>query len=289
MWFHLQAAGRLISRRKGPVVRMVVVALVASTWCVAGAMWALGTWRDANDRAAAMSIDVVCSGDSTGLTPQMLARRVAQTPGVVEAAVQSSESVWKEFARDLKITDENLRTVADLPPMIRVRITPELVTQRDVERVSEALRQISKRSVASIAWPREYVAMVEENRQTLIVFGGAAGVVSLILFVVGIAYAFKAEVHRAGADLRVAELLGAPMPWIAAPHTIVGLLAGALGVVVSAGIVVVMHTNAQRLAPWVARVAVQEVLIATAAFAAVGALVSWGQSLLAVREAMRQR
>lgn len=289
MWFHLQAAGRLISRRTGPVVRMVAVALVASTWCVAGAMWALGTWRDANDRASAMSIDVVCSGDSTGLTPQMLARRIAQTPGVVEAVVQSSESVWKEFARDLKITDENLRTVADLPPMIRVRIALELVTQRDVERVSEALRQISKRSVASIAWPREYVAMVEENRQTLFVFGGAAGVVSLILFVVGIAYAFKAEVHRAGADLRVAELLGAPMPWIAAPHTIVGLLAGALGVVVSAGVVVTMHANAQRLAPWVARVTVQEVLIATAAFAAVGALVSWGQSLLAVREAMRQR
>ena len=289
MWFHFQAAGRLMSRRKGPVVRMIVVALVASAWCIAGAMWALGTWREANDRASAMTIDVVCDDYLSPVGVKNLAATIARKPGVVEATVQSSDAVWKEFATELRIADQDLRGVALLPTLIRVRLSPELVTQHDVERIVAELRQGSKRAIASITWPRTYVVMVEELRRTLMVFGGAAGILSFVLFGVGVAYAFKAEVHRAGSDLRVAELLGAPMQWIAAPHTIVGLLAGALGILISVGAVVSIHSYARYLASWVGRVTTQEILLASASMACIGAFISWGQSLLAVREAMRQR
>lgn len=289
MWFHFQAAGRLMSRRKGPVVRMVVVALVASAWCIAGAMWAFGTWREANDRASAMTIDVVCDDYLSPVGVKNLAATIARKPGVVEATVQSSDAVWKEFATELRIADQDLRGVAELPTLIRVRLSPELVTQHDVERVVAELRQGSQRAVASVTWPRTYVVMVEELRTTLLVFGGAAGVLSLILFVVGVAYAFKAEVHRAGSDLRVAELLGAPMRWIAAPHIIVGLLAGTLGILVSVAAAVSVHTYARPLASWVSRVTTQEILLASAGLAIIISFMSWGQSLLAVREAMRNR
>ncbi len=289
MWFHIQAAGRLMARRKGPVVRMVLVALVASAWCIAGAMWALGTWRDAEERASAMVIDVVCGTDSTSVGARALAPMIARRSGVVEATLRSGETVWKDFAGELKIADDDLRNIAELSPMIAVRLRPELVSQGHVERFVTELRQTHSRSITSITWSRSYVAMVEEYRRTLLVFGGAAGVLSMILFGVGIAYAFRAEVHRAGADLRVAELLGAPARWIAAPHTIVGLVAGAIGLLMSVVIVIMLQDSARWVAPWVARTTVQEVLVAACCLALAGAAISWVQSLLAVREAIRRR
>ena len=289
MWFHLQAASRLVTRRKGPVLRMAIVALVASTWCIAGAVWAIGTWRDADERASAMAIDVVCSNDSTGVRTRTMSQTIARMPGVVEATVRSSDAVWNEFAADMHISDTDLRAIAELPAMIRVRLAPQYVTQEFIDRFAHDLRSASRRSIASITWPRTYVAMVEDHRRTLIVFGGAAGILSLVLFIVAITYAFNAEVHRAGADLRVAELLGAPMRWIAAPHTIVGLLAGACGLVASTLVVLALQSSARHLAPWVGRATQSEILLAAAALAVVGIANSWTQSLLAVREAMRRR
>lgn len=289
MWFHIQAAGRLMARRKGPVVRMMLVALVASAWCIAGAMWALGTLRDTDERASAMVIDVVCVADSVGVGARALAPLIARRRGVVEATVRSGEAVWKEFAGEFKIADDDLRNVAELPPMIAVRLRPEFVSQAHVERIVAELRQAHSRSIASITWSRSYVAMVEEYRRTLLVFGGAAGVLSVILFGVGIAYAFRAEIHRAGADLRVAELLGAPARWIAAPHTIVGLVAGAIGLLIGVVIVILLQESARPLAPWVARTTVQDVLLAAGCLAIAGAAISWVQSLLAVGEAIRRR
>lgn len=289
MWFHIQAAGRLMARRKGPVARMVLVALVASAWCIAGAMWALGTWRDAEERASAMVIDVVCGTDSTGVSARELAPMIARRSDVFEATVRSGEAVWREFAGELKIANDDLRDVAELPPMIAVRLRPEFVSLGHVERVIAELRQTHSRSIASITWSRSYVAMVEEYRRTLLVFGGAAGVLSLILFGVGITYAFRAEIHRAGTDLRVAELLGARARWIAAPHTIVGLVAGAIGLLIGVVIVIILQESARSLAPWVARTTVQEVLVAAGCLALAGAAISWVQSLLAVGEAIRRR
>lgn len=289
MWFHLQAASRLITRRKGPVVRMAIVALVASTWCIAGAVWAIGTWRDADERASAMVIDVVCADDSTGVRARAMAQSIARIPGVAEATVRTSDAVWKEFAADMNISDTDLRAIAELPVMIRVRLAPEYVAHEFVERFANDLRVAWRRNITSITWPRTYVAMVEEHRRTLVIFGGAAGVLSVMLFLVAIAYAFNAEIHRAGSDLRVAELLGAPMRWIAAPHAIVGLLAGACGLVASTLVVLALQSSARHLAPWVGRVTQVEILLAAAALAAIGIANTCLQSLMAVREAMRRR
>lgn len=289
MWFHLQAAGRLITRRTGPVLRMVLVALVASTWCIAGGMWALGTWREADARASSMTIDIACNDDTTGVAPRDLARALARKQGVVEARLLSSDAVWREFSREMKIVDENLRTVADFPAIVRVRLSPDYVTTDRVERIVADIRATSKSAISSVTWSRSYVAMVEELRRTLVVFGGAAGVVSLILFGVAISYAFKAEVHRAGTDLRVADVLGASMQWIAAPHLLVGLLSGAVGLLLSVAMILSLHASSQHLAPWIGLVGIHEVGYAAGALALIGAVVSWMQSLLAVREAMRRR
>lgn len=289
MWFHLQAAGRLIARRKGPVLRMVVVAFVASTWCIAGAMWALGTWRDADERASMMSIDIVGADDSTGIQTKNLSNIIARKEGVLKAEVVSSDRAWREFSRDMKIVDESLRAVADLPPFIRVRLEPRFVSTPRVERFVADVRSVSSDKIASITWSRSYVAMVDDVRQTLMMFGGAAGVLTLFLFVVAVSYAFKAEVHRAGSDLRVAELLGAPMRWIAAPHLLVGLLAGATGLVLSSALIIWLHSSTQHLASWIGQVQLYEVGYAAGAVAVVGLAVSWSQSVLAVREAMRRR
>jgi cell division protein FtsX len=268
---------------------MIVVAFVASTWCIAGGMWALGTWRDADERASMLSIDVVCEDDSTESHTRKLATMIARKQGVLSSDVISSEQAWREFSRDMKIVDDNLQSVANLPSFVRVRLDPRHVSTHRVERFVAEVRGVSTHKISSIAWSRSYVAMVDDVRQTLMMFGGAAGILSFVLFVVAVSYAFKAEVHRAGSDLRVAELLGAPVRWIAAPHLLVGLIAGVVGLLLSLSVLVYLQSSMQHLASWIRYVEVQEVGYAAGVLAAIGLGVSWTQSVMAVREAMRHR
>ena len=79
------------------------------------------------------------------------------------------------------------------------------------------------------------------------------------------------------------------MQWIAAPHLLVGLLSGATGLLISVGIILALQSSSQHLAPWIGHVGVHEVGYAAGALALVGATVSWMQSVLAVREALRRR
>jgi cell division protein FtsX len=268
---------------------MVAVAFVGTIWCLAGTALGLGVWRDLDAQAARCTIDVVVREYSSEASLSTMVSDLRRRGIVSSAQLMNSDDVWTDFARDLQIRSQDLRDVAHVPAIVRVRLQPASLDRRTVESFITSVRTTYPESVETIVWPESYVDMIERGRRSLVVFGGAALLLSLVLFVVAVSYAFRAEIHRAGADLRVADLMGATPTWIAMPHLIVSLLSGVAGLILGVGLAVGVRAPAIMHAPWLQTVRIEEILLAAAAVAVLGLLLSWRQSVRAVTRAVRLR
>lgn len=289
LWFHMQGAGRLLTRRKGPVIRMVFVALVGTVWCLSGAVWGVAVWRDLDRRAQEMSVDVIGPQDSLDVAIRAMAADMRKRPSIAGVRLMSGDVVWREFAREMRLEADDLREVASVPTILRLNLRPNMVSVTSTDRFVRSLKDMYPEATASIVWPRDYVEMLDAGRRDVIVLGGVAGVLSLILFFLSVTYAFRAEIHRAGSDLRVAALLGASVSWIAAPHLIVGLVAGAVGLTLGTGLVLLARPYALEHAAWLHTVHVVEIVSWTAMIVVSGVVLSWWQSASSVRGATRRQ
>lgn len=289
LWFHFQGAGRLLARRRGPVMRMVVVAMVGTIWCLAGTTWGVAVWRDLDRRAQEMSIDVIGSIDSTNQAITTMAHDLRRRPSVASVSLMNGDAVWREFSREMHLETDDLRDVAAVPPILRIHLRPALVSVTTTERFVRSLKEMYPEATSEIVWPKPYVEILDAGRRSVLVFGLVAGVLSLILFLIAIAYAFRAEIHRAGSDLNVAALMGASVSWIAAPHLLVSLAAGAIGLILGAVFVVIARPYAFLYAEWLAQVAVGEILFWSGLIGLLGIMLSWWQSFVAVKGASRAR
>ncbi len=288
MWFHLQGAGRLLTRRKGPVIRMVFVALIGTVWCLSGAIWGVGVWRDLDRRAQEMSVDVIGPADSTNTAIKAMAADMRKRPSIAAVRLMSDDAVWREFAQEMKLGADDLREIASVPTILRLNLRPNMVSIDATDRFVRSLHDMYPEATASIVWPRPYVEMLDAGRRDVIVLGGVAGFLSLILFFLSVMYAFRAEIHRAGSDLRVASLLGATASWIAAPHLIVSLVAGAVGLVLGVGSILIARPYAIHHAVWLQTVRVDEIFIWTSFVVVIGMGLSWWQSIITVKGAARK-
>ncbi|MBK6290637.1 MAG: hypothetical protein IPI24_00805 [Ignavibacteria bacterium] len=289
LWFHMQGAGRLLTRRKGPVVRMIFVAFIGTVWCLSGAVWGVAVWRDLDRRAMEMSVDVIGPNDSLDVAIRAMAADMRKRPSIIGVRLMSGDAVWREFAHDMRLEADDLREVASVPTILRLNLRPNMVSLAATDRFVRSLKDIYPEATSSIVWPRAYVEMLDSGRRDVIVFGGVAGILSLILFFLSVTYAFRAEIHRAGSDLRVAALLGASTSWIAAPHLIVGLVAGAIGLALGSGVVLLARPYALQHAAWLQTVRITEIVAWTSFVVIAGIALSWWQSAISVRGATRRQ
>ncbi len=289
IWFHIQGSSRLLARRKGPVARMVVVAAVGTLWCLAGGMWGVAVWRDLDRRAEQMSIDIIGPADSTNQAIRAMAQDMRRRPSVKSVQVLTSDQVWSEFANEMHLESDDLREVAAVPSILRIQLRPPMVSLSATEKFVRSLVDMYPEATARIVWPRPYVEMLDAGRANVIIFGSVAGLLSLVLFLWALTYAFRAEIHRAGSDLKVAALLGAPNAWIAAPHLLVGSVAGAVGLVLGLGILCIARPTMLTQWVWLGNVSLNEIFIGACAIVFLGLLLCWWQSIASVKGATRTR
>ncbi|MBC8124645.1 MAG: hypothetical protein H7X70_02820 [Candidatus Kapabacteria bacterium] len=289
IWFHIQGASRLLARRKGPLARMVVVAIVGTLWCLAGGIWGVAVWRDLDRRAEQMSIDIIGPADSTNHAIHAMAQDMRRRPSVKSVNVLSSDDVWSEFANEMHLESDDLREVAAVPSILRLQLLPPMVSVTATEKFIRSLEAMYPEATARIVWPRPYVEMLDAGRSNVLIFGSVAGLLSLVLFLLAVTYAFRAEIHRAGSDLKVAALLGAPNSWIAAPHLLVSIIAGAVGLGIGVGLLCIARPYMLAQWMWLGNVTVNEILIGACAIAVLGLVLCWWQSIVSVKGATRTR
>lgn len=287
MWFHLAAAGRLLSRRRGPVVRMVLVAWIGTLWCVAGGVWTLATYRSVQEQASSIQADVVLRPTATESDVRTIVRALRLRQDVRTVDVLREQDVWMEFAGNVQI-DDDLRSVVAMPRFIRFWSTSSGGTARTIQHLARSLEQRYPQQIEEVVWSRDLATMVDARRRDVLILGSVAGGLSLLFFLVAVAYSFRAELHAAAADLRVGSLLGARTLWIAMPHILVSIITGAIGMLLALAIVAAGTPMILMKLPWVATVRLQDVVVMVLGLAAAGLLSSWWQSVAAGRRALRR-
>lgn len=286
LWFHAGAAGNLIKRRRGPVMRMVLVAFIGTLWCVAGGVWTLSTLRDIQTETSQVQVDVFLNSETSDRQARAIARGVAAQPSVLRARLVHEEDVWNEFAGLVEV-DDDLRTVVTMPRLVRFSPQQRNVSFKAINLTVGGIEAAYRDHIDEVVWPQAYVQMLDARRRDLILLGGASGILSLVMFLLALVYAFRAEIHVAGGDLRVGALLGATTGWIAMPHLIVSALAGATGLVIAFGAIAGTAEFVVARLPWLAAVRIEELGYMAALLAFLGFVVCWWQSRRAVSVAIR--
>lgn len=285
-WFHRSAASALLKRRKGPVGRMILVSFASCLWFFAGGSWIVATLRDMDRQASEISIDVFLNPEVSDSSGHQLTSTLRLMPDVTRSTFFDESAMWKEFSEDVGVDDE-LHQIVDVPSVIRLSLTPRSVHEKDVVVLSHAIEREYPEIVSEVVWPRQLIRLLDERRQDVLLLGIAAGILSFVLFIFALAYAFRAEIHRAGADLYVGVVLGADPSSIAMPHLFVSMVAGALGLLLafSATCLAGLYLNEQL--KWVQFVHVSDVGMMSAVVLVVGGIVCVQQSLYAAHRAER--
>jgi cell division protein FtsX len=266
---------------------MILTALVGGLWCLVGTAWIIAQWRETDELARAARLEVFVQTDSTHSSARALATVARRITGVSAVSTTMSADVYASLMKDLELSEADLSGVVQLPDQLTISVHPQQCTVADLTRIASSLTRTSP-DVIRVVQPLDYVVMVEHRRSDLLVLGGVAAVLSAVMFLIAIFYAFRAEVHAAAGDLSIGRALGAGTWFMATPHILVSLVAGGLGLAAGAGLVVVA------LPELVIRVAQfrftsqQDILIAAGAVAVVGAFLTIGQSWWAVRRAVRR-
>lgn len=285
-WFHLRAAGMLIRRRKGPVFRMVIVAFIGTLWCVGGAVWTLSTYRSIQAQATNVQVDVLLKTDATDQEARAISRRVASMPEVDRSRLMTEIDVWREFTGEVGV-DDDLRAVVSMPRIVRFSPVAATATTPDVKRVVKSVENTYSSLIEEVVWSEDYVGALDERRKDLILLGAVAGAMSLLVFLIGLIYAFRAELHVAGGDLRVGSLLGATPRWIATPHILVSGFSGIAGLFIASALVWALMRSPYGDILWLTEVRYQEFGILAGSLLVLGLIVSLWQSLRAARKAER--
>lgn len=286
MWFHLTAAGRLLARRRGPVARMVLVAWIGTLWCLVGGVWTLATFRTVQREAESIQIDVLLRPTTTDADARAMARDIASWRAVRDVEFLREQEVWQEFSGDVAI-DDHLRSVVAMPRIVRFWLRAHAATPKNIEAKAARLERRYSDRVEQVVWSEAYARVVAERRRDVAMLGSVAGILSLLFVIIALMYAFRAELHAAGGDLRVGALLGARASWIAMPHFLVSMIAGALGVLLALGVLAIAVPSLHDRLPWMDTVHLSDVVFFVLILAVLGILAGWWQSLMAGRRAVR--
>ena len=287
MWFQITAAGRLLQRRKGPVLRMILVALLGTIWCVVGSVWTLSTFRSIEQQAQTIQVDVFLRPAATDAEARALARTINALPSVDQARFVREQEVWQELSGDIDV-DEELRDVVDLPRIVRFWPRAEHATLAELSATTANIERVYADRVDQVVWSRTLAEVVDARRRDLIMLGSIAGGLSIVMFILALIYAFRAEIHVAGGDLRVGTLLGARSMWIAFPHFFVSVISGAIGLLLAIAVIAAVVLYARSYVPWAESIRLEELAMIIGALGSFGLVVSWWQSISAGRKAVRQ-
>lgn len=286
-WFHVAAARSVLGRRRRAVARMVLTSMAATLWCLVGGIWALATWRETQAMASQTIMELfVPDGVSSDATSQIVTTLRAM-PAFAAVRVVDAETVAQTFRNDIGL-DPGLAEIMRAPTIIRCAMRPDAVTVSGMTMTSAACRSAFP-LVSGAYWSTEYVYAIERRRSDIVVMGSVAGLLSAIMFILAILYAFRAELHQAESDLKVGVLLGASPSFVAMPHMLVSTVAGTAGLAMATGLLAAAWPQLVLWAPWLASVQAYETALMAGGLAVVGLVVCWWQSVSTVTRRTRTK
>lgn len=270
MWYHMSSVGSMLRRRSRMAMRITLVALFGSMWCLAGGVWTLATWRDIEHATGQVTVDVYFESSTPDSVILEARQHLAESPYVAGAWRMQAESVWQQFENELRLSkDSTLRTIVEMPRIVRVLPKANHVSVAHVSDLVTAIRRAGWSTVTDVPWPQSYVAALDRRRADLLVMGTVAGGLSIFLFAVVLLSSLRAEFDRAHADVAIAHLVGAGRSFVAMPHILLAVLCCVVGIALSVGGTAILWQDyVVRWQDWLATVRVDELGVAGASMIA---------------------
>lgn len=286
LWFHVAAAGRLLRRRKGAVIRMALTTFVTSLWCIIGGIWALAMWRETTDMAGKAQLELFLHADADASTVESMRTTLERMPAIADVEVVDGDRLWRDLQRDLRLDDVGLTDIVRPPTLIRCTPRADEVRMDRMARLASTMRDAFP-AIDRAVWPMDYVRVIDRRRADILILGSVAGGLSVLMFILAFLYAFRAELHQAGGDLRVGTLLGAAPSFIAMPHMLVSMVAGVLGLGIGIGALAAAWPWLTARAPWLASVQPSEIGLMAGILSGIGLVICWWQSVATAARASR--
>lgn len=266
LWYHIATVGTMLRHRARMAMRIATVALFGSIWCIAGGVWTLATLRDIEHAMSQVTLDVYFVSSTPDTVILEARQQLAESPYVAAAWRVQPEHVWRQFETDLGLSsDSALRTIVEMPRIIRVLPKPDHINSADMTALATAIRRTGWSDVTEVPWPQAYVAALDRRRADVRILGSIAGGLSVVLFIVTLLSALRAEFDRAHADVAIAHLVGAHRTFVAMPHILLAAVCCAAGIGLSVGgAALLWHEHVVSWQDWLAAVRIEEVALAGA-------------------------
>lgn len=288
-WFQIQVIRALLQHRKRAIARVWLTTFVGALWIIAGVLWYTGSMRSIATEARSVKVDFFLNPLVSDQEAHTISSTVAAMPSVRQAWMVHEAEMWKELNQALQGSAEELADVVRLPRLIRVLPWPDAVTERDITTLVTRLRAANEDSITEVAYPRQLVQQLDARRTDLQLMGGAAAIVSLLLFAIGFAYAFRSELNSAAHDLRAGAMMGTGKFALVAPYLAVHLTTGMAGLATGAAVIHAVLTLATGRVTWLTPVAWADLWMSCAVLAVIVTALTLWQALQAGTRAYKKR
>jgi cell division transport system permease protein len=197
--------------------------------------------KSANDLQQRIEIRVFMQEGAQKDAISQAIQKIAQIPSVREATLIPRDVAWKEYKAKFPDIVEDLDN--PLPDSIRVRIT-SATNAPDIARRIQAMPGVEPGGVRYMDEARQ---VVSDSLKTLRWLGISLGVVMLLTAGILIYNTIRMTIVARRREIRIMHLVGATRFTIATPMVIEGVVQGAIGGLVAAGLIWACHTGFQRL------------------------------------------
>lgn len=197
--------------------------------------------KSANDLQQRIEIRVFMKEGAEKDAISQAIQKIAQIPSVKEATLIPRDVAWKEYKAKFPDIVEDLEN--PLPDSIRVRIT-SATSAPDIARRIQAMPGVEPNGVRYMDEARQ---VVSDSLKTLRWLGISLGVVMLLTAGILIYNTIRMTIVARRREIRIMHLVGATRFTIATPMVIEGVVQGAIGGLVAAGLIWACHTGFQRL------------------------------------------
>ncbi len=213
-------------------------------------------------------------------------KKIGQIHAVKEATLIPRETAWKEYKAKFPDIVEDLEN--PLPDSIRVRIT----SATEAPEIARRIQAFPAVEPGGVRYMDEARQVVSDSLKTLRWLGISLGVVMLLTAGILIYNTIRMTIVARRREIRIMQLVGATKLTIATPMVIEGVIQGALGGLVAAGLIWACHTGFCRLLADLAVTAKLDTFPVTpwlVALAAAGSTYGFVCSMLAMRDPRKVR
>ncbi len=237
----------------------------------------VSTWL----RQRAGEMEIFLQERTEAAQAQALYPRASATPGVAEAEYVSQEQAQQIFRQEFGEGADVFLDDPFLPASIRVRVEPGYANPDSLTRMVAEFDTWNR--VDEVVFNQPLLVKVQQNLRLLTFFGLALGIIVVLASLFLVANTIRLTIYARRLLIRTMKLVGATDPFIRSPFIVEGVAQGLLAGAAAALVLSLLYGFLASYLPQLGGPSTLVGVVLAAGVVAVGMLLGWLGSMVAVR------